>query len=77
MQQGICSVNRTIEAPAIRAPDTCIKTCVDNDTEWTMDEGKGQTMVDDMMFPAQPEDGSSKEASLRLLPEYIGDFNVT
>lgn len=42
-----------------------------------MDEGKGQTMVDDMMFPAQPEDGSSKEASLRLLPEYIGEFNVT
>lgn len=50
---------------------------VDNDSEWTMDEGEWQTMVDTMMFPAQPENGRGKEASLRLLPEFIGEFEVT
>lgn len=51
---------------------------VDSDKGWTMDEGKWPQMVN-MMFPPQSDDAGvgGDEASLRLLPEFIGEFDVS
>lgn len=48
---------------------------VESNAEWSMGENEWPAMVD-MMFPPQGADGSGAEASLRLLPEFIGEFDV-
>jgi hypothetical protein len=43
--------------------------------EWSMVENSWPDMVN-AMFPRQKEDGSGSEASLRFLPEFIGEITI-
>jgi hypothetical protein len=47
----------------------------DTSPEWSMDPNDWPKMID-MMFPPQQTDGSRAEASLRLLPEFIGEIKL-